>query len=242
MNTMKTETRTREQVLLDQQLALGVYLQALLRPPAVAEVPAGPAGEAAPAPAPVPAPTPVADARPAIAAPVAEGEPSAPGPRTAACPDWARGEFQCLLFRVAGLRLALPLARLGGVLPWDGGAVTPMPGHQPWFLGLQEHLGRQVRLIDVARVVLPPDRRDALAAADGGRLGKVILIGDGDWGLACEAVDEVVTLSAEAVKWRSRAGSRPWLAGTVIEEMCALIDADAFAAMLAGSGPAEPMR
>jgi len=234
MTAMKTDTRSQEQGLLDQQLALGVYLQALLRPAAVTETPVGSMIGTVPDPAPDPAP--------AVGAQPAAADPAAPEPRAAACPDWARGEFQCLLFRVAGLRLALPLARLGGVFPWDGAAVTPMPGHQPWFLGLQEHLGRQVRLIDVARVVLPPDRHAALAPAADGRLGKVILIGDGDWGLACDAVDEVITLAPDAVKWRGRDGSRPWLAGTVIEEMCALIDADAFAAMLAGRGPAEPVR
>lgn len=238
MTAMKTDTRSQEQSLLDQQLALGVYLQALLRPAAVAETPAGPVTGAAPEPTPESAPAPA----PAVGAQPAAAEPATLRPRAAACPDWARAEFQCLLFQVAGLRLALPLARLGGVFPWDGAAVTPMPGHQPWFLGLQEHLGRQVRLIDVARVVLPPDRHAALATAADGRLGKVILIGDGDWGLACEAVDEVITLAPDAVKWRGRDGSRPWLAGTVIEEMCALIDADTFAAMLAGRGPAEPVR
>lgn len=238
MSDTKTESRSHEQVMLDQQLALGAYLQALLRPPpaAVAE-PDGHAVAAA-----VPAGATAAEARPSGAPPAAEGAPAARGTGTSACPDWARGEFQCLLFRVAGLTLALPLARLGGVLPWDGAAVTPMPNHQAWFLGLREHLGRRVRLIDVAQVVLPPDRRAALAPPGSGRLGNVILIGDGGWGLACDAVDEVITLSPDAVKWRSREGSRLWLAGTVIKEMCALIDTDAFAAMLAGPGPAESVR
>lgn len=220
MNGTKPGVPACEPVVLDQQLALGVYLQALLRPPPAA-VPQTVRSEV------------VTDAAPAPAV-AAEG---GCGPAAAVRPEWAQDAFQCLLFRVAGLTLALPLARLSGVLPWENAAVAPMPNHQPWFLGLREHLGRRVRLIDVAQVVLPEDRRAALAPPDGGRLGKVILIGDGGWGLACDAVAEVITLAPDAVKWRSQAGSRPWLAGTVIKEMCALIDTDAFAAMLAGSGP-----
>ncbi len=114
--------------------------------------------------------------------------------------------------------------------------VTPMPNHRPWFLGLREHLGHQVKLIDVANVVLPAERASA-----GYDLGKVILIDEGRWGLAVTEVAEVITLSAEAVKWRKREAAagdpRAWLAGTVIEHMCALIDSEAFAGMLGGNGP-----
>ena len=244
----ETETRSAQLVMLDQQLALSAYLNALLRPAPVEVV-----TEAAPAPVVVTVPeTPPAETQEAvvveevvaavseIAEPAAAVNP-APAPEPAALaaghPDWAQGEFQCLLFRVAGLTLALPLAKLGGVLPWDAEAVTPMPNHRPWFLGLREHLGCQVKLIDVAKVVLPPGRAAGTESAP----GKVILIDDGRWGLAVSEVAEVITLSTDAVKWRKRegagAGSRPWLAGTVIDRMCALIDSDAFAGMLGGSGP-----
>lgn len=237
---VKTETSATNLAMLDQQLALGAYLQALLRPPETTEA----VTEPVPA-TPVEVPVVPAEAAEAVMAPAVVVEPvlAAQEPvveATAAdtnLPDWAEGNFQCLLFKVAGLALALPLARLNGVLPWDSEAVTEMPNHQPWFLGLREHLGHKVKLIDVANVVLPPDRCASLAAPDSGRLGKVILIGDGQWGLACDDVGEVVTLSVDAVKWRTKRGGRPWLAGTVIKEMCALIDTDTFAQMLGSSGP-----
>lgn len=236
-----TETRSAQLVMLDQQLALSAYLNALLRPAPVETV-----TDAAPAVVAEPEflsteqlEAPVIEEVTAIVSQIAEPtvETNAePAPASAGLPDWAQGEFQCLLFRVAGLTLALPLAKLNGVLPWDAETVTPMPNHRPWFLGLREHLGHQVKLIDVAKVVLPPER-----AAGEYDLGKVILIDGGRWGLVVSEVAEVITLSAEAVKWRKRetaAGdSRAWLAGTVIERMCALIDSEAFAGMLGGNGP-----
>ena len=243
----RTETREAQLVMLDQQLALGAYLQALLRPAPV-EAPVETAVEtavevrvevraepAAPPPVATPIATPVAESvvAPEVIAATPTAAPAPPAAPASPYPDWARGDFQCLLFQVAGLTLALPLARLNGVLPWDADAVTPMPNHQPRFLGLREHLGQQVKLIDLAAVVLPADRRAALPPAEE-RCGKVILIDGGRWGLVCDAVDEVVTLAPADVKWRGRAGSRPWLAGTVIERMCALIDTEAFADMLAG--------
>lgn len=229
----RTETHNADLILLDQQLALGAYLQALLKPPELEVPPADPEVEAVTPPvAEVEAPVleqPVVEVAPAVA-PVAT---TAPTPY----PDWAQGSFQCLLFRVGGVSLALPLVKLSGVLPWDDESVTPMPNHRPWFLGLREYLGHKVKLIDVANVVLPDDRYAALAPADSARLGNVILIDDGRWGLAVDAVDVVVTLSVDAVKWRTQAGNRPWLAGTVIKHMCALIDTDAFADMLGSQGP-----
>ncbi|MFN2308661.1 MAG: chemotaxis protein CheW [Gammaproteobacteria bacterium] len=211
------ETCGDARTLLDQQRALGAYLEALLRPvpPPAAPDPSG--SSAAP------------PAAPATLSAVA------PTPSAAAYPAWAEGGFECQLFQVAGLTLALPLAHLDGVLPWeDAAAVSAPAGRGPWFLGQRAHRGSQVGLVDVAKLVLPPDRHAALAPADGGRLGKLLLIDGGRWGLACDAVAEVIRLSPAQVKWRSPAGSRPWLAGTVIQRMCALIDSAALAALLAG--------
>jgi len=41
-----------------------------------------------------------------------------------------------------------------------------------------------------------------------------------------------VRISPDQVKWRSTQGKRPWLAGTVIEHMCALIHVDSLVALL----------
>lgn len=228
-----TETGCAPLLMLDQQLALGAYLQALLRP---APVEVSEPVASAPVTALVEVSRIVREVvpEPIIETPVAEAPPA---PIAAPYPDWAQREFQCLMFQVAGLTLALPLAKLYGVLPWNADVVTELPNHQPWFLGLRTHLEHKVKLIDVANVVLPAERRASLAAVDSGRLSRIILIDEGRWGLACDSVAEVITLSNAEVKWRSQAGNRPWLAGTVIKQMCVLIDTEAFAAMLLESGP-----
>ena len=229
------ETATEQGGMLDQQLALGVYLQALLRPPESAASPPVPEIEQAASPRNIK----LSVNKDQQAIVISDTHIEKPEAVEICRPDWAASHFQCLLFEVAGLTLALPLAKLGGVLPWDGAAVTEMPNHQPWFLGLRTHQGHKVKLIDVAKLVLPMDRRAGLSPAGSGRLGKVVLLDDAPWGLACDDVSEVVTLSDADVKWRTRSGARPWLAGTVIKRMCALIDTQAFADMLnTGPGPA----
>jgi purine-binding chemotaxis protein CheW len=188
---------------------------------------------------PVQAPT--AEPGPEIAAPVeapaVEAETvvetpveTAPPPAEAPVPSWAEQPFPCLLFTIDGLNLAVPLVHLNGILPWRDD-LTPMPNHQAWFLGIGRNHGVNTKVVDTALVVVPPERR---AAGLGERkpFGNVILIGESHWGLACTAVGEMVTLRPGDVRWRSSRGQRPWLAGTVIKEMCALLDTEALAEML----------
>ncbi len=137
-------------------------------------------------------------------------------------------EFQILLFDVSGVKFAVPLDKLNGILEWSDD-VVPMPNRSDWFLGILAERERQIKVIDIAVLVVPSKFRQHHMASN---LQKIILIGDSHWGLACDAVSEVITLRKNDVRWRSETSKRPWLAGTVIEHMCALLDADEFAEML----------
>ena len=201
---MKIDTEHR---MLGQQLALSAYLDALLGQ----TVP--PASPAAPAPAPA-----EPDAN-------AGEQPLALAPALSSVPDWAESRFQALLFEVAGLTLAVPLVKLKGVV---SGAedLTPMPGHSPLFLGVVPYQGLQSKVIDIARLVLPAGRGAQLPADASGRCRSLVMIDEGRWALACNSIGDVVDLDSSSVKWRGSAGKRLWLAGTVIERMCALLDID----------------
>jgi len=141
--------------------------------------------------------------------------------------------FQALVFKVAGLSLAIKLIDLNGVLEWDESKVTEMPGHSQFYMGLFQYLGKSIPVIDTARLVFPEDKLKALSAdKPTERVTRVVLIDDGKWGLACDEVAEVIDLSRKDVKWRQQRSARKWMAGTVIEHMCALIDAAGFSAMI----------
>lgn len=142
-------------------------------------------------------------------------------------PDWAQGRFECLLFVVKGLKLAVPLAELGGIHKLEK-APTPLFGQPGWFLGIVRTNNMNVGLVDTAQWVMSehikddhkPDFRFA------------IRIHNSEWGLACHQVAEAISLDPSEVKWRTKLGRRPWLAGTVVDHMCALIDVAAFARLL----------
>lgn len=145
-------------------------------------------------------------------------------------PPWAQQNFQVLLFKVSGLTLAVPLQSLNGILEWNGANITEMPGHAEYFLGVLPERDKQIKVVDTAALVVPSKFRQGHCREN---LQKIILIGDGEWGLACDSVAEVINLAPEGVRWRSSRGLRAWLAGTVIEQMCALLDIDKFVDLLA---------
>lgn len=61
-----------------------------------------------------------------------------------------------------------------------------------------------------------------------------------EWGLAVHQVSRSIRLDPSEVKWRTQRHQRPWLAGTVIEHMCALVDVTALAELIA-SGAVKHM-
>ena len=154
-----------------------------------------------------------------------------PQPAASGVPDWAEHAFQCLLFRVSGLTLAVPLVKLNSVIPWSDKIVST-PNKTDWYLGLVNHQGRNVKVIDTALMVLPENRRHLLVDEAQQRSSHILLVDDYTWGLACDEIGDVVWLSADDVKWRKNKTMRPWLAGTAIEQMCALMDTEVFADML----------
>lgn len=144
-------------------------------------------------------------------------------------PEWAQAEFQALLFSVGDLSLAVPLVTLHSVLPWPEEGVVGMPNQPSWCYGLLRYREQNVRVVDTATMVIPPDRAELMPTEAPKHL---LIVGNGRWALACHAIGNVIRLTPDNVRWRNQGGNRPWLAGTVLEHLCALVDTDAFANML----------
>lgn len=182
------------------------------------------------------APLPVAEPAPVAAASqqaeprqAPRAEPESPAPAMPeGRPGWADKPFECLIFRVAGLQLAVPLVLLGAIHRIDG-KIKPIPGRPPWYMGMLPDRGVNLKVVDSAHWIMPG--RTPADARAGYRF--VIRLDDSDWSLACDEVAESFTLDPDQVRWRTSRSKRPWLAGTVVQQMCALIDVGAMARLLA---------
>lgn len=151
-------------------------------------------------------------------------------------PQWAEEPFECLLFDVAGLTLAVPLVCLGSIYPLAGQELTPLFGQPDWFLGILPCQAGNLKVLDTARWVMPDRYRDDFREG----LQYVISVQGYEWGLAVHQVSRSIRLDPNEIKWRSQRSQRPWLAGTVIEHMCALLDVAALAELIA-SGAVKNM-
>ncbi|GFZ57924.1 chemotaxis protein CheW [Pseudomonas amygdali pv. morsprunorum] len=232
--------------VLEEQ-AFDARMQAQIKPLAVAVAAPAPVAVAVK----VEAPAPVIEVAPVIVAEVVEVEEAVstvelvepvaelstlvtqrtptPPPTSDGRPAWAAEPFECLLFDVAGLTLAVPLVCLGSIYPLAGQELTPLFGQPDWFLGILPCQAGNLKVLDTARWIMPDRYRDDFRQG----LQYVISVQGYEWGLAVHQVSRSLRLDPNEIKWRTQRGQRPWLAGTVIEHMCALLDVAELAELIA---------
>jgi purine-binding chemotaxis protein CheW len=176
---------------------------------------------------------PIVDAQPIVETPaVVEAESSAfkiPGLEWMpnGLPQWAQSRFDVLLFKVSGLTLAVPLISLGQIQPITD-ELAPLFGQADWFMGFQPTPQGKIRTVNTAKFVMP-ERYDENFVKNA---KYVVSINGVPWGLAVDSVNQPISLMPDEVKWRSDRSKRPWLAGTVKEHMCALLDIPMIGQML----------
>jgi purine-binding chemotaxis protein CheW len=134
--------------------------------------------------------------------------------------SWSSQGVECLIFSVCGLKLAVPLLFLGGVHEVTRDRVKPLVGQPAWYLGMVHTDEHNLQVIDTASLIMP--ERNQHLAEQGFKY--LIQLEKTPWAIACQSIDDTVRLDASEIKWRGERGKRTWLAGTVIEKMCALVD------------------
>ncbi|MCL7945001.1 chemotaxis protein CheW [Marinobacter sp. ATCH36] len=179
-----------------------------------------------------PRPAPVAKKAPEVAPPPIKEQkvadiPSPPEAEPPGRPEWSDKPFECLIFSVAGLQLAVPLILLGAIHRIEE-PVKPIPGSPRWYMGMRPDRDHNLRVVDTAEWIMAG--RTPANARDNYRF--VIRLDSSEWGLACDGVAQSFTLKPDEVRWRTARSKRPWLAGTVIDHMCALIDVKTMADLL----------
>lgn len=142
-------------------------------------------------------------------------------------PQWAQARFDVLLFQVSGLTLAVPLISLGQIQPITE-ELTPLFGQADWFMGFQLTSRGKISTVNTAKFVMPERYDDNFVKT----AKYVVSINGVPWGLAVDSVNQPISLYPDDVKWRTNRSKRPWLAGTVKNHMCALLDIPRIGQML----------
>jgi purine-binding chemotaxis protein CheW len=219
--------------VIQQQLALDVYLQTLLeevpevedeigegRDVAVAE----PSANSLPDDAAAKAAT-KANAKTLVILPQAVlVEPEIPAKLQAlsVMPEWAQQEFQALFFRVDQLILATPLVELSRTIKIER-KPGKIPGQPSWFLGLLDENDSRIGVLDTGQLIFGKTRGQQRNLSEN-PFKRILITQDKKWGLACDEILSIGKLKPEKVRWRTIRQKKPWLIGTVIEELTAIVD------------------
>ncbi|MCK4840284.1 MAG: chemotaxis protein CheW [Methylococcales bacterium] len=137
-------------------------------------------------------------------------------------PDWTQHEFQALFFKVDKLILATPLISLLRTVKTDK-KPRLIPGQPSWFMGLLDINEQRVAVLDTGQLILGKvtgQQRDLEQQP----FKCILITHDGKWGLACDEILTIGKLEPEKVRWRANRKKRPWLIGTIIDELTAVID------------------
>jgi purine-binding chemotaxis protein CheW len=140
----------------------------------------------------------------------------------AVMPDWTRYEFQALFFKVDQLVLATPLTELSRTLKFDG-ETRSVPGQPSWFIGLLQEHEKNVGVLDTGQLIFGKvigQQRNLLEQP----FKSLLITQDGNWALACDELLNIGKLLPEQVRWRTYRKQRPWLIGTVIDGLAAVVD------------------
>ncbi len=126
---------------------------------------------------------------------------------------------------VVGLKLALPQAAVREVREFPSAAAQGN-ATAPWIDGAYAD-APALRIIDTARAVVPSShpRYEEFVARKAYK--HVVVLNGGQWGLACDVVDEDIIVPGAALCWRDTPGQdHPWLAATVRDFGYALVDVE----------------
>lgn len=220
--------------IVHQELALDIYLQTLLDdvPDAEVSVAVKSAVEAERA---------VVDtfSKPLFNAPVVTGSPTQAKSRNrpsklvepeipaklqalSVMPDWARYEFQALFFKVDQLILATPLIELSRTIKIDR-KPTKIPGQPSWFLGLLDDHESRIGVLDTRQLIFGKSKGKHSDWDETG-FERILITQDKKWGLVCDEILSIGKVKPDGVRWRTARQKKPWLIGTVIDELTAIVD------------------
>jgi len=223
--------------IVHQQLALDVYLQTLLdevpeaEDDAVAETVEAARLVAREALSTAPESVPVVVSSPDVAvktlvrtrqAKLVEPENPVKLQALSVMPDWAQYEFQALFFKVDQLILATPLIELSRTIKIDR-KPSKIPGQPSWFMGLLDEHDDRIGVLDTCQLIFGKNRSQQRNQEDY-PFKRILITQDKKWGLACDEILSIGKVKPDGVRWRTARQKKPWLIGTIIDELTAIID------------------
>lgn len=146
-------------------------------------------------------------------------------------PAAVEAEFpmQCLMFRVGGHLMSIPLVQLSSVVNWSD-AITRLPQSPEWLLGMVKVRDTNLRVVDSMQLL-------HIGSTATHAPQQLLVLDDGGWAITCDNLEQVVNLEREDVQWRHR--EQPgMILGTIRDSLSTLLSPTGIARELETRGNA----
>lgn len=137
---------------------------------------------------------------------------------------------QCLMFKVKQHLLAIPLIRMGSVVPF-GDRLTQLPYSPSHFKGLLKHRDKNVRVADTASLLL--NMKQGSDSNEDFSPSHLLVFENDDWAISCDELLDVVTLDEDDIKWHS--DEHRLSLGTIKSSLALILNPDAISKKLSNT-------
>lgn len=133
--------------------------------------------------------------------------------------------FPCLIFEVEEYSFGVVLEQLDYVVESDL-KLTILPGQVSWLMGVLRKRGRNIKLIDLPNYFDQTNSKSSMVklVKNSKNLIKVLVLVGNPWGIPVSAMKETVNIRPNQIQWHPGDNGRTWIAGTLKEQMCPLLD------------------
>jgi purine-binding chemotaxis protein CheW len=133
---------------------------------------------------------------------------------------------QFLMFKVATLKLSVPLIELSSVLEVNS-EMTHLPGSGDWIEGVLSHRDQNVKIVDSRKLFKIPDE---LSNKNQDQRRYLVLAG-GEVALSCDSVEAIVTLDTNEIQWRKERQDELF-SGAIRESLASVLNTSAIISYL----------
>ena len=144
-------------------------------------------------------------------------------------PSYASERFTMMAFRVNGLKVLVSVTELRNVKRAEA-EIQSIEGKPEWLYQIQKPEGGTGFVVDGGQLFSHDGRSSG--ALDNVEEKYIVWLLNGQLGMLCDEVQEMIDLNKRQVSWRGSRSQREWCAGTVRSMKAILLDADSLWKMI----------
>ena len=140
-------------------------------------------------------------------------------------PKWAEQRFECLLIKVAGMKLLLPALSVLYIEHLNK-KITRIPLGSAVLKGVVNLRGESLAVIDLFNLISADAGAEQSTQPGSQHINHVVVMEGGYYALACDVVEKILTINKDDIRWHPSSFNNPMFIGIATKHLCPLINID----------------